>query len=58
MQHLKDKFDEQKISPKPINNNVYIKNLDSGVTDAILLAEFSKFGKVISAKVIIFFFRP
>jgi len=51
MQYLKDKFDEQKITPKPINNNVYIKNLDSGVTDAILLAEFSKFGKVISAKV-------
>jgi polyadenylate-binding protein len=49
-QVLKDKFDGMKVSKRP-NNNVYIKNLDSTVTDETLHKEFSQFGPIISAKI-------
>jgi len=49
-QMLKDKFDGMKVDKRP-NNNVYIKNLDSTITDETLGKEFSQFGPIISAKV-------
>jgi polyadenylate-binding protein len=52
---LKEKF--EKIKLERINRyqgvNLYVKNLDDGVDDERLRKEFSKFGTITSAKVML-----
>jgi len=51
--NLREKFSNTSVTQLP-KNNIYIKNLDSTVTDEVLSTEFGKYGKITSARVMTF----